>query len=327
MEAGLDPTIQVGGYLKQINGNYKVGNSDIFIIEACEYVESFLKFSLKSEIILNIDNDHLDYFENFDNIKNAFIKYVKLLPEDGILVLNADDAHCLSLKDHTKAKTLTYSLNDISADYIAKNITFDENGYAAFDVYFHNDFFETIRLSVPGLHNVSNSLSCIALSNEYHISKEAIKNALGKFEGTHRRFELIGKFDDVTIYDDYGHHPTEIHATYEALKRKNYHESWVVFQPHTYNRTKALLEEFAFSLKDFDHIIITDIYTARGGKETYVSSQDLVDKIYAYGKSALYIEDFKDIKEYIRKNAKTHDIVLTIGAGSIGDLGKMIVEI
>lgn len=182
LEALQSPTIQVGAYLKQLNGNYMVGNSEHFIIEACEYVESFLKFSPKAEIILNIDNDHLDYFKTFDNIKNAFIKYVKLLPKDGTLVVNADDASCLELISHTLASNIiTYGIENTKADFTAKNITFDSNGFASFEAYYKGKFFDKIKLSIPGIHNVSNALSCIALSTQYGIEKTAIQSALSKF--------------------------------------------------------------------------------------------------------------------------------------------------
>jgi len=195
LEAGLDPNIQVGAILKKLNSNYKIGNSDYFILEACEYVESFLKFHPKSAIILNIDNDHLDYFKNFDNIKNAFIKFVKLLPNDGTLVVNGDDKNCLDLQEHTNAKFITYGINNENADFIARNIVFDDNGFAEFDVYYNNKYFDKIKLSVPGKHNVLNALATIALANSYNVSKDAIKNALYSFTGAHRRFEFIGKFN------------------------------------------------------------------------------------------------------------------------------------
>lgn len=181
LEACTNPSIQVGAYLKQLNGNYLVGNSEHFIIEACEYVESFLKFSPKTEVILNIDNDHLDYFKNFDNIKNAFIKYVKLLPDDGILVVNGDDTNCLDLIQYTNAMPITYGIQNKKADFYAENINFDTDGFAIFDVYHKGEFFDTIKLSVPGTHNVLNALACIALCDTYHLEKEAIKSALLKF--------------------------------------------------------------------------------------------------------------------------------------------------
>ena len=158
LKANMDPNIQVGAILKEINGNYRIGKSEYFILEACEYVESFLKFKPQSEVILNIDNDHLDYFKTFDNIKNAFIRYVALLPRNGFLVLNADDKNCLDLRNHSDAKAITYSLENPYANFRAKNIVFDKNGFPTFDVYLNSSFYSTIKLSVAGIHNVSNAL-------------------------------------------------------------------------------------------------------------------------------------------------------------------------
>lgn len=326
LEAGLDPTIQVGAILKQINGNNKVGNSDYFILEACEYVESFLKFSPKSTIVLNIDNDHLDYFKNIDNIKRAFEKYVGLLPFDGLLVVNADDENCLNLRSATEAKTVTFGIENDKSNFVARNITFDNNGFSKFDVYHNNNFYSEFRLSVPGIHNVLNALACIALCFEYGINKYDMKSALLKFTGANRRFELVGSYQNINIYDDYAHHPSEILATANALKNKHHRQSWVVFQPHTYSRTKLLLDDFAEVLTNFDNIIVTDIYAAREVNTYNISSEDLVNKIHTLGKSAIYISDFDDIARYIRERACPNDIVLTIGAGTITELGKKILK-
>ena len=326
LEALKDPSIQVGAILKQIDGNYKVGNSEHFIIEACEYVESFLKFSPKAEVILNIDNDHLDYFKTFENIKNAFIKYVKLLPDNGLLVINGDDANCLDLPNYTKAKSLSYGITNKHTDFFAVNIVFDNDGFPEFDVYSKDGFYDKIKLHVPGTHNVLNCLACIALCNEYGISKDIIKSALSKFTGAHRRFEFKGKVNGASIYDDYGHHPTEIVATAKSLMNKKYNESWVVFQPHTYSRTKTLLEDFAKALLNFDNIIVLDIYAARE-KNTYnISSKDLVDKIISLGKDAKYIPDFYKCVSYIKENAKENDIIMTLGAGTVTQIGPMLLN-
>ena len=326
LEALKDPSIQVGAILKQIDGNYKVGNSEHFIIEACEYVESFLKFSPKAEVILNIDNDHLDYFKTFENIKNAFIKYVKILPDDGLLVLNGDDTNCLDLAQYTKAKALTYGITNKNTDFFAVNIVFDNDGFPEFDVYNRNGFYDRIKLNVPGTHNVLNCLACIALCNEYGIKKEDIKSALLKFTGAHRRFEFKGKVNGASIYDDYGHHPTEIVATAKSLMNKKYNESWVVFQPHTYSRTKNLLDDFAKALLNFDNIIILDIYAARE-KNTYnISSKDLVDRIISLGKDAKYIPDFYECVSYIKENVKENDIIMTLGAGTVTQIGPMLLN-
>lgn len=313
-------------HLKQLTGNYRVGNSEHFIIEACEYVESFLKFSPKAEIILNIDNDHLDYFKNFENIKNAFVKYVKLLPDDGILVINGDDTNCLDLPKFTKAKSISYGISNKNTDYFAVNIVFDNDGFAEFDVYIHDDFFDRIKLSVPGMHNVLNALACIALCTEYGIDKKDIKNALNKFTGANRRFEFKGKVNGASIYDDYGHHPTEIVATSKSLMNKKYNKSWVVFQPHTYSRTKTLLNDFAKALLNFDNIIVLDIYAARE-KNTYnISSQDLVDKIKSLGKDAKYIPDFENCVSFLKENVKENDIIMTLGAGTVTQIGPMLIK-
>lgn len=326
LEALKDPSIQVGAILKQIDGNYKVGNSEHFIIEACEYVESFLKFSPKAEVILNIDNDHLDYFKTFENIKNAFIKYVKLLPDNGLLVINGDDANCLDLPNYTKAKSLSYGITNKHTDFFAVNIVFDNDGFPEFDVYSKDGFYDKIKLHVPGTHNVLNCLACIALCNEYGINKGIIKSALSKFTGAHRRFEFKGKVNGASIYDDYGHHPTEIVATAKSLMNKKYNESWVVFQPHTYSRTKTLLEDFAKALLNFDNIIVLDIYAARE-KNTYnISSKDLVDKIISLGKDAKYIPDFYKCVSYIKENAKENDIIMTLGAGTVTQIGPMLLK-
>lgn len=326
LEAGLDPSIQVGADLKAINGNYRIGKSDNFIIEACEYVESFLKFYPKAEIILNIDNDHLDYFKNIENINNAFIKYVKLLPDDGLLVVNSDNDYCAKLHEYTNAKVVSYGIENEKANFVARNITFNKNGFAIFDVYHNNNFYASFELSVPGPHNVLNALACIALCDSYGIAKSDIKSALKKYTGAHRRFEFIGNINGASIYDDYGHHPTEIKATAIALKKKTYNQSWVVFQPHTYSRTKNLLDDFADSLTYFDNIIITDIYAARETNTYNVSSEDIVQKIKDLGRKAIYIKEFDDIVSYLKEHVQKDDIILTLGAGTVTKIGSMLLK-
>ena len=326
LEAHKDPSIQVGAYLKPIHGNYRVGSSEYFIIEACEYVESYLKLFPKAEVILNIDNDHLDYFGNLENIVTSFDNYIHLLPEDGLLIINADDPNCKKIVKDAKCKIVTFGMENENANFIARNITFNKDGFACFDVYYNNNFYKTIRLSIPGVHNVMNALACISLCHEYGIPKEDIKNGLVKYTGAHRRFEYVGSFNQgVRVYDDYGHHPTEILATSKALKQKQYRQSWVVFQPHTYSRTKNLLDDFAKALLDFDHVIITDIYAAREDNIYGVSAKDLVDKLNSYNKKALYIPNFDEIVTYLKEHTIKDDIVLTLGAGTVTNIGPMLV--
>lgn len=326
IEALRDPSIQVGAFLDPIHGNYKVGNSDHFIIEACEYVESFLKFSPKAEVILNIDNDHLDYFKTFENIKKAFIKYVKLLPKDGLLVINGDDNNCLDLAKFTDCKIITYGINNKNVDFYADNISFDDNAFPEFDVYKNGKFFIRIKLSIPGPHNILNCLACISLCDYYKIDKKDLQSALSKFTGANRRFEFKGKVNGASIYDDYGHHPTEIIATSKSVKNKKHNKSWVVFQPHTYSRTKNLLDDFAKALLNFDNIIVLDIYAARESDTYNISSKDLVDKIISLGKDAKYISNFDDCVSYLKNNVKEDDLILTLGAGTVTQIGPMLLK-
>ena len=327
LEACKDPSIQVGAYLKAIDGNYRVGSSEYFIIEACEYVESYLKLFPKTEVILNIDNDHLDYFGNLENIIKSFSTYIRLIPEDGLLVINGDDKNCFGLGKNTRAKIVSYGIENQNANFVARNIVFNNNGFPTFDVYYNNTFYKTISLSVPGKHNILNALACIATCHEYGIEKEDIKNALQKYTGAHRRFEYKGSFNGINVYDDYGHHPTEVKATSNALKQKQYHESWVIFQPHTYSRTKKLLNDFANALIEFDHIIITDIYAARETNTYDISSQDLVDRINEMSKDkAVYIPDFDEIVKYVKDHTNPEDVVITLGAGTVTNIGPMLVD-
>ena len=327
LEASLNPTIQVGAILKQINGNYHIGDKKYFILEACEYKNNFLKFFPKSEIILNIDNDHLDFFGNFENIKKSFKQYASLVPQDGFLITNADDKSCLELKHYCNGNFITYGIENKNANYVATNITFDDNGFPEFDVIKNNEFFEHFNLSVSGMHNILNALASISLCDCYNIKKSFIKSALKKFTGAHRRLEYLGKFNEANLYDDYGHHPTEIKATSNAILSKKYSESWVVFQAHTYSRTKTHLEDFAKSLLNFDHIIITDIYAAREINTFNVTPNDLVEKILELKNTdVIYIKTFNEITKYLKANVKKGDIVLTLGAGDIEKVGPMLLK-
>jgi len=323
--ANLDPTIQVGSNLKTINGNYRVGKSEYFIIESCEYSDSFLNFREKSAIILNIDNDHLDYFKTFENIKKSFKNYVSHLPNDGILIVNGDDENALDLKNYTNAKTFTFGLKE-NNNYYAKNISYDENGYPSYDLYKNNKYIDKIELSIIGKHNVLNSLSCIALCDNYNIDIKNIKKGLKNYTGASRRFEYKGIFKNAKVYDDYGHHPTEVSAISNSILNKKYNESWVIFEPHTYTRVKNHYKDFAKSLINFDNIIITDIYAARETNLYNVSSIDIIKEINNLGKKALYMNDYEEIKKYLLNNINDNDLILTLGAGNITNLSNKLVE-
>ncbi len=326
INAQKDPSIEVGAILDKIDGNYQVGNSEYFIVESCEYQANFLKLFPKTEIILNIDNDHLDFYKTFDNVVKAFQDFTLLLDENGLLVTNADDKNCLALKNITKSKFISYGIENEKATFLAKNITFDKNGFAKFDVYQSNQFFHQFELSVAGKHNVLNALACIAVCDFYGIDKETMAESLKSFTGASRRLEYKGSFDEISVFDDYGHHPTEILATANAIKNKQYHESWVIFQPHTYSRTATHLDAFAEALSQFDHIVLVDIYAAREKNTIGISSKDLLEKIQETGKEVVYIPNFDEVVSFIKSNAKPHDLVLTLGAGTVTEIGPMLVK-
>jgi len=328
LEANMDPSIQVGAILKELDGNYRIGKSEYFILESCEYKANFLNFVPNTAVILNIDNDHLDYYKTFDNIVKTFNKFARLVDKNGILIVNADDENCYKLKEYTQSKFLSYGIKNDKADFIAKNIVFDDNGFAEFDCYKNGENVECmhVKLSVAGEHNVLNALATICVCDYYKIPVDKVVSALEKFTGASRRLEYKGKFNDVTVFDDYAHHPTEILATAKAVKNKKYNKSWVIFQPHTYSRTKEHLKYFAEVLTNFDNIIVTDIYAAREKNTIGISSEDLVKEINKIGKDAKYIADFSDIVKYIKKNVKPKDIVITLGAGTVTDIGPMFVK-
>ena len=326
MNANLDPSIEVGAILDKINGNYRIGKSEIYILESCEYKANFLNFFPNSAIILNIDNDHLDYYKTFENIVKTFNEFVQKIDENGILVANADDENCLKLKEYTKANFISYGIENVNADFVAKNIKFDEEGFAKFDVYKNQEFFVDIKLSVPGKHNILNALATIAMSDYYLITKDVIKESLLEFTGASRRMEYKGKVNNAKIYDDYGHHPTEVLATAKAITNKTFNESWVIFQPHTYSRTKAHLKEFAQALLNFDNIIVTDIYAAREKNTFDISSKDLVNEILNLGKKAEYMSNFDEIVELLKNKVQSNDLVLTLGAGTVTEIGPRLAD-
>ena len=333
LNAKKDPTIEVGAILKNIDGNYRIGNSKYFILESCEYNGNFLKFFPNTSIILNIDNDHLDYYKTFENVVKAFQDFALLLEPEGLLVTNADDKNCFNLKNIVKSKFISYGIENPLADFIAKNINFDNNGFPSFDVYKKENFFMHIELSVAGKHNILNALACIAVCDYYNIDTKTIAKSLKEFTGAERRLEFRGKFApknstkaSVSVFDDYGHHPTEIKATAEAISEKSFNESWVIFQPHTYSRTKTHLDAFAEVLTKFDHIVLVDIYAAREKNTIGITSKALEEKIKELGKEALYIPDFDEVIKYIKENVKENDLVLTLGAGTITDISFKLVK-
>ncbi|WMJ90578.1 UDP-N-acetylmuramate--L-alanine ligase [Anaerocolumna sp. MB42-C2] len=334
LEANLDPTISVGGILDNINGNIRIGRSEHFITEACEYTNSFLKFNPTKSIILNVEAEHLDFFKDLDDIRHSFRLFAERLPENGLLVINGDIENVSYFTKDLPCSFMTYSINESSgtvlgaaAHYTAANIQYDSLGHGHYDLMENGKLLTHIELNVIGIHNVSNSLPAIALARSLNISLDVIKKALYSFTGTERRFQYKGEIGGVTIIDDYAHHPTEVVATLTAAKNYPHKTTWCVFQPHTYTRTKAFLKEFASALSLADKIVLADIYAARENNPGDISSRDLQDELIKIGKDAYYLQSFDDIENFLLQNCNNGDLLITMGAGDVVTIGEALLGI
>lgn len=321
LEGDCDPTISVGGILPAIHGNIRVGNSETFITEACEYTNSFLSFFPKISVILNMDADHLDFFKDIDDIRHSFRKFAELLPADGTLIINADTPEYETITRELPCNVLTYGLEH-DADYTAADITWDKYGHPSFSVLFQGKKIGSYYLRVPGIHNVSNALAAIAVGRLLDLPDDVIVKGLGSFTGTDRRFQYKGEIGGITIIDDYAHHPTEIEATLHAAKNYPHQKVWCVFQPHTYTRTKALLPEFAKALTLADHVVLADIYAARETDNLGISSQDLQKQIQELGTPCEYFPTFDEIESFLLKSCAHGDLLITMGAGDVVNIGE-----
>ena len=326
MAADMDPTISVGGILHLIKGNYRIGSNNTFLMEACEYTNSFLSFFPKISIILDIDADHLDFFKDLDDIRHSFRKFAELLPDDGVLIINADDPACKMITKGLTCKIITYSMSN-KGEYTADLVTYDKRGNASFRALYKGNPIGNFSLQVPGQHNVSNALAAIALARELGIDAATIENGFESFHGTNRRFEYKGKMKcGATVIDDYAHHPTEIKATLHTAERVPHETIWCVLQPHTYTRTKALLPQFAEALSIADHVVLADIYAARELDIYGVSSRDLQAEIQKLGTDCDYFPSFEEIEDFLRANVKDGDLVITMGAGNIVQVGEDLID-
>lgn len=321
----MDPTISVGGILKAIHGNIRVGSSGLFVTEACEYTNSFLHFFPKISVILNIDADHLDFFKDLDDIRHSFRLFAELLPEDGTLVINGDIENLSYITDGLACRVVTFG-REASLDYSASDIQYDEQGNASFDLIRHGIPSGHVTLSVGGEHNVYNALSAIAVADLLGVSAETIQEGLLSFHGTDRRFEYKGEFNGITVIDDYAHHPTEIEATLKSAAHYPHRELWCIFQPHTYTRTKALFDEFAQALSHTDHLILADIYAARETDTLGISSEQLARAPASYGCDAIYLPSFDEIEKYVRDHCQSGDLLITMGAGDVVNIGEDLLK-
>ncbi|MBP3576491.1 MAG: UDP-N-acetylmuramate--L-alanine ligase [Lachnospiraceae bacterium] len=331
----LDPTITVGGVLDLIGGNLRIGSSDYFVAEACEYTNTFLSLYPTDVIVLNVEEDHLDFFKDIHDIRASFAKYVALVPKDGTAYVNGEIEDYASLFGNAACRVASYGILDGVTSletpsspytYAAANVTYDSHGCGSFDFIAEGKFLGRVQLGVIGQHNVSNALPSIALALKYGVSMETIAAALPTFTGTRRRFEYKGTLGGITVYDDYAHHPTEIKATLSSAKCGQ-KRTVTVFQPHTYTRTKALLHEFADALSLSDVIVLAKIYAARETDTLGISSQTLADEIAKKGKEVYYFETFDEIENFLLQFCNEGDLLITMGAGDIVNVGENLLGI
>lgn len=318
LESGMDPSAVIGGKLEAIGGSGRLGSSEAMVCEACEFVDTFLKLYPDVAVILNIDADHLDYFKTLDNIIASFRKFAAKATK--CVIANGDDKNVRkALDDLALPKLITYGSAE-SNDYYPLNIQHHEGGRCSYDLMHHGQLIDHVQLSIPGSHNVLNSIAAIVAAIEIGAETGKAIAAADSFRGAHRRFEILGRVNGITIADDYAHHPAEIEATLLAAKEMNFRQIWAVHQPFTYSRTAMLLDDFARVLSIADHVVLSEIMGSRE-KNTYnIYARDLAEKI----NGCVWFPTFEEMASYVMANAKTGDLVLTMGCGDVYKCAKMM---
>ena len=310
LEGGFDPSAFIGGKVKALGGSGRAGKSDIFVVEACEFVDTFLKLSNDISVILNIDNDHLDYFGTIENSIKSFRKFAS--NSTGPVIVNGDDANTMKAVEGLDKEIITFGWSSKN-DYYAENVRFLGGAKSGYTLMHHGEAICEIRLSIPGKHNILNSMACAAVCLYLGMNHEEMAEHIDKFPGAGRRFEILGEVNGVTIADDYAHHPTEIAATLKAAKEMDFHEVWAVFQPFTYSRTALLMDDFVTALSVADHVVMSEIMGSRE-KNTYnVYTKDLAEKI----PGSVWFNTFQEMADYTMSHAAPGDLVITLGCGDV----------
>ena len=318
MAAQADPTVMIGGTLPMLHSGYRVGKGDTIILESCEYCNSFLYFFPTVAVVLNIDADHLDFFKDLDDIKHSFRRFAQLVPADGKIVANADDANAM---DALKGLPLfTFGLNH-PADCRGENLTWN-HGLPSFDIVIDGKLYTSLSLHTAGRHNVLNALAAAAAAYVLGIPGEAVKAGLEAFSGAGRRFEYKGEYNGAKIYDDYAHHPGELHALLTAARSMGYQRVICAFQPHTYSRTKALFADFVRELRTVDQVVLAEIFAARETNTIGISSADLAAEI----PGSIFCPTLQDVTAQLKKLAQPGDLILTVGAGDIYTAGEALIQ-
>lgn len=326
--AGFEPSFLCGGVIPQLGTNAAGGAGKHFVAEACEFNRSFLKLAPQCAVITNIEEDHLDYYKDLDEIAAAFREFAALVGEKGVVIGGVDSPPVEELIKTLKGKGESYSIEK-DADWTAKKIAV-EGGLWKFDVLKYGKAFGSFGLAVPGIHNVSNALAAIAACTWAGVGRELIELALTEFSGAERRFQVLGERNGAVVIDDYGHHPTEIQATLRAVKERFPGKKiWCVFQPHQYSRTRVFLKEFARSFGDAHLVLLPEIYEARDGdaEKHKVSSADLAKLLDANGKAALFLPSFDHVVAFLEDKVDPSVVVVTMGAGNVDDVARRFLKV
>ena len=320
MAAQRDPTVMIGGTLPLLQAGHRVGKGDTIVLESCEYYNSFHSFCPTIAVILDIEADHLDFFKDLEDVKASFRKFASLVPENGYIIANLDDQNTMDALKPLNRKLFTFGLT-YKADVYAMNIV-SRGVQTEFDVIYQGKLFTHVSLRVPGLHNVKNALAATAAAICLGIDPTAVTYGLAGFTGAGRRFEFKGKYNGADVYDDYAHHPGELKALIDAVEPLGYKRTIVVFQPHTYSRTKALFNDFIEELRRPDLAYLAEIYAAREKNTLGISSADLAENI----PGARCFKTFDEIENDLKQTAQPGDIILTVGAGDVYKLGERLVS-
>lgn len=321
MEAQMDPTVMVGSNLPAIGGTLRIGDKGCFVAESCEYCNSFLSFAPTVAVVLNVEEDHLDFFKDINDIIHSFRSFVELTPMNGLVVVNGDDPNAMRCVDGLDRHIRTFGVNE-GADVHATDIR-DVNGYYRFTVLVDGTPYAKVELSVPGRHNMLNALACCAAAEFLGVPGDATERGLNRFTGSSRRFQLVGKMPNgATVVDDYAHHPSEMKATLSTAREMHFDRILCAFQSHTYTRTKALFSEFVEALRMCDQAVLAPIYAAREQNTIGIYASDLAKEV----PGAIALDSFEEIAEYLRREAGPNDLVLTMGAGNINAVGPMLIK-
>ena len=321
MAADTDPTVMIGGTLPLLHSGYRVGKGDTIILESCEYCNSFLNFFPTVAVILNVHADHLDFFKDLADIEHSFHDFAALVPQRGYIIANADDEGARDAVKGLSHPVFTFSVKDRGADCYADNVSFFD-GYGDFDVVINGVTYAHVSLHVPGAHNISNALAAASAAYVLGLPGEAVTACLASFTGAGRRFEHKGTYNGAEVYDDYAHHPDELHALLTTARTLGYQRIIVAFQPHTYTRTAKLFDRFVEELKLADVAVLAEIYAAREQNTLGISSADLCRNI----PGSVYCSTLEKTAEQLRKLARPGDLILTVGAGDIYRAGEKILD-